>query len=231
MFSLTRFAWGALRGSSKPWGDIKAYVGTDAASGNVQFELLIREGCCPSSQVLEVGCGALHASLPLIDYLDPDRFVGIDPNEWLRASTLGREDIRRLVAEKRPLFLSGDEFDAGSTGRQFDYVLSHSVLSHCAHWQLEQFLSNVGRVLSPQGRIVASLRLAEGNEYGSSGSPDGDDSHDAEWVYPGVSWFKMETVVETAANQGLRADYRPDYTDLYTRTKPNEFHDWFVFHR
>lgn len=49
-------------------------------------------------------------------------------------------------------------------------MLSHSVLSHAAHWQLGEFLANVGVVLAPGGVILASLRLAERNAYGSAGS-------------------------------------------------------------
>jgi hypothetical protein len=44
-----------------------------------------------------------------------------------------------------------DDFDASELGIEFDLVLSHSVLSRCAYWQLEIFLRNVGKVLAPGG--------------------------------------------------------------------------------
>lgn len=181
--------------------------------------------------MLEVGCGALHASLFLIEFLDPEHFVGIDPNEWLRQTKMRKSSVRKLVEGKRPRFLTRDDFDASEAGVEFDYVLAHSVLSHAAHRQLGQFLTNVAKVLAPTGRIVASIRLAEGNDFGSPGTPDKDDSRDTEWVYPGVSWFKLSTVQAAADEVGLDVRVAPEYTALLTSRRPGEYHDWLVFTR
>jgi len=208
---------------------VERYVGTNKVSGQLQFELLKREGCGPDSKVLEVGCGCLHAGLPLIQYLRRNSYVGIDPNKWLRQRPLKKRHVRQLVKEKQVRFLSVDDFDASELGIKFDFVLSHSVLSHCAHWQLEQFLRNIGKVLAPKGRILASIRLAEGNTYGSSGSPDKEDSMHEEWQYPGASWFKLSTIAKKADEQGLTAVHIPEYTEFYTKTRPQEWHDWIVF--
>lgn len=174
--------------------DARAFVGTDQVSGQIQFELLQREGCKPGSKVLEIGCGNLHAGVPIIQFLEKGSYVGIDPNEWLRQSRMKDPSVRKLVGDKQARFLSRDDFDASSLQMKFDFVLSHSVLSHCAHWQLEQYLQNASKVLAPGGRIVASIRLAEGNAYGSTGSPDKRDSMSETWQYPGVSWFELATV-------------------------------------
>jgi cyclopropane fatty-acyl-phospholipid synthase-like methyltransferase len=209
--------------------EARRYVGTDEVSGRLQLELLKREGCRPASNVLEVGCGCLNAGLHLIRYLEPGRYAGLDPNEWLRASVLERRRVRRLVERKQARFASRTDFDASVFGVRFDRVLSHSVLSHCAHWQLEQFLRNVARVLAPGGRILASIRLAEGNPYGSAGTPGARSSRHREWQYPGVSWFALAEVVETAERCRLRAVHVPEYTRFYTATRPHEWHDWMVF--
>lgn len=211
--------------------DAKRYVGTDEVSGQLQIELLKREGCVPTSKVLEVGCGCLNMGIQLIRYLEKGNYVGIDPNEWLRETALKAHNVRQLVEEKQAKFLSVDDFDASKLGLKFDYIFSHSVLSHCAHWQLEQFLRNTAKVLAPDGRILASIRLAEGNGYGSPGAFNKNDSMHEEWQYPSVSWFKLSTVVETAEKQGLMAVHIPEYTELYTKTRPSECHDWIVFTR
>jgi cyclopropane fatty-acyl-phospholipid synthase-like methyltransferase len=179
--------------------------------------------------VLEIGCGRLHAGIPLMQYLDKGNYVGVDPNEWLRQTAIKSRQVRQVIEEKQARFLSVDDFDASELGIKFDLVLSHSVLSHCAHWQLEIFLRNVGKVLAPEGRILASIYLAEGNAYGSSGTPDKEDSMHQEWQYPGVSFFKLSTVVKTADMLGLRAVHIPEYTEFYTETRPKECHDWLLF--
>lgn len=211
--------------------EAKRYVATDEVSGRLQLELLRREGCVPASKVLEIGCGCLHLGVLLIQYLEKSNYVGIDPNEWLRQVALKKPHDRQLIKEKDARFLSVDSFDASHLGITFDFVFSHSVLSHCAHWQLEQFLRNTAKVLAPKGRIIASIRLSEGNAYGSGGSPDKEDSMDEEWRYPEITWFKLATVVRAADKQGLTVVHMPEYTMFYTITRPKEFHDWLVFHR
>lgn len=209
--------------------EARGYVGTTQASGVCQFELMKREGCVPTSRVLEVGCGVLHAGVPLMEYLDPGNYVGMDPNEWLRNLAMEDSRVRQLVASKRARFLSQSDFDASSLGMQFDLVLSHSVLSHAAHRQLEEFIRNVGKVLAPGGRILASLRLAEGNPHGSAGTPDRQDSMHETWQYPGSTWFTFATVASTADAHGLKAVHVPEYTEILTKVRWNEYHDWIVF--
>jgi SAM-dependent methyltransferase len=211
--------------------DPDCYVGTDEVSGELQFELLKREGCRPESKVLEIGCGNLHGAVPLIRYLEKGNYVGVDPNDWLRESAMKKRRIRSLVERKCARFLSVEDFDASVMGMSFDFVLSHSVLSHSAHWQLELFLRNVGKVLAPKGRILASIRLAEGNRFGSVGTPDREDSRQEEWQYPDVTWFKLSTVKETARALGLEAVHIEEYTEFYTQRRPKECHDWLVVQR
>lgn len=209
----------------------KSYVATNKVSGASQFEILKREGLKPSSKLLEIGCGCLNAGEYFIEYLDRGNYVGVDPNEWLREAAMKLRNTRRLIADKKSTFLSNDKFDASSLGINFDYIFSHSVLSHAAHWQLDQYLENSKGVLAPNGVMLASIRLAEGNSYGSGGSPNKSDSMDKEWVYPGVSWFRLSTIAEAAAKQGLKAVHKPEYTEYHIKHRPGEFHDWVVFTR
>lgn len=211
--------------------DAQRFTATDEISGRAQAEILFSEGATPDSHILEVGCGCLSAGLVLIERLNSDRYVGIEPNAWLVDASLRRREARVIAEAKRPVFLVNLDFDASSTGRTFDYVLSHSILSHAAHWQLPRFLKNVGSCLAPHGRIFASLILAEGNPYGSKGSPDGKDSLDEEWVYPGVSYFTKETVAREASEAGLQAILRHDITERHTKVRPLEVHDWYEFRR
>jgi len=205
------------------------YVATSRTSGELQLELLKLEGCSRESHVLDVGCGCLSAGVPLMRYLRRGRYVGIEPNRWLLDAALADPSVRMLVARKRPIFVERSDFDAAGIGRTYDFVLAHSILSHCAHHQLEEFVRNVSRVLRQNGRIVASIRLAEGNAYGSPGTSDRRDSRDAEWQYPGVSWFRLDTVERTAASYGLRVEVRPEYTQRFIERRPHEIHDWLVF--
>ena len=147
-----------------PLEHAQAYVGNAGhdyhMAGICQLEMLKRNGLKPNHHVLEVGCGALVAGRPLIQFLELDRYVGIEPNTWLvDAAYRHFPDMGEWFLDKRPVFLSRTDFDASETGRHFDFVISHSILSHAAHWQLPLFFARVALVLSPYGVGVISLRM------------------------------------------------------------------------
>lgn len=211
----------------RTYEEAKAFVGTNEASGHFQFDLLRLEGVVQDSKVLEIGCGCLHAGMHLIRYLKPGNYVGIEPNTWLR-ETLGLE-AQSVILDRKARFLDRGDFDASELGQQFDFIFSHSVLSHCSHNQLFQFLENTAKVLGPEGKIIASIRLAEGNPYGSPGHPQMEDSMFDEWQYPGVSFFRLETVSRAAILYKLVPMVMPHYTRRLVTVCPEEFHDWMLF--
>jgi cyclopropane fatty-acyl-phospholipid synthase-like methyltransferase len=189
--------------------------------GLLQLELLRMNECGQDSHVLEIGCGALVAGRPIIQFLKPDRYVGIEPNTWLiEAAKEGLPDTARLFAEKRPILLDNTDFDASSTGRAFDFVISHSVLSHVAAWQYPEFLENVRKSLAPCGVVLASIRFTD-----HAHRPLGDSNHQ-EWQYPGISTFSWDTARRLAVECGYDIEWRRDYREFLTRWAPNSFHDW-----
>src|SRR5258708_34882708 len=103
------------------------FTGSVPLSGKIQLELLRREGCVPESRVLDVGCGALHAGYELMQYLDAEHYVGLEPNGWLIDVGLSERPGGREIAEvKGAAFISGVwEFDSCYISR-FDFALGHS---------------------------------------------------------------------------------------------------------
>lgn len=212
------------------WTHAQAYVGngTDAyfMAGICQLELLKRNGLKPHHNVLEIGCGALVAGRPLIQFLEPDRYVGIEPNTWLVDACRNHfPDMEEILRDKKPVFLNNTEFNATEVGRKFDFVLSHSVLSHAPHWQLPQFIRAVEQSLGPYGVIVASLRM-----FDQHGKLMGDSLHE-DWQYPGATYFAEATVKLEAEQAGLVAQYMPEYRDFFTKYVPSNIHDWFRISR
>ncbi len=204
------------------------YVGnTQPSNGQMQMQLLLLEGLQPKSYVLEVDCGALVAGIPIMSFLEKGHFVGIDPNRWLIEDSLKIETNRTIVESRRPLFLFNDQFDASETKIRFDYILSHSILSHAAHWQLPLFLENCAKVLKKGGKVVVSIRLTEPNEFGSAGAPH--ETMSNEWIYPGNSFFDKATVIEEGLKWFSHVEQKKEYTKLITSTDKSAFHDWFVF--
>lgn len=198
------------------------YVGDVAsfeARGLIVRDLLIAEGMKPHHDVLELGCGALSSGQYLIDFLDPDKYIGMDPNGWLiEAGLKGIKGMKEMMV-KRPLFLFRDDFNAREAGRQYDFVVAHSILSHAAGWQLPLMLTNVRNVLNPGGKFLVSFR------QGPS------DSNALHWAYPDISWFTAKTVRRTARDIGFRTRFKREYRKLMVSFAPNDYHDWAVLER
>lgn len=213
-----------------PWRHAQVFVGNDReayfVAGICQLEILKRSGLQRHHHVLEVGCGALVGGRPVMQHLHPDRYVGIEPNTWLvEAAIQHLPDMPGTLVEKRPVFLDNLDFDASGTGRRFDFVLSHSILSHAAHHQLDQFLAALARDMALHGVALVSARLRD--EHGTL-MPD---SMFDDWQYPGVSYFTMATIADTARRHGLLAEEAPEFRSFMTRHVPSNHHDWIRIRR
>jgi cyclopropane fatty-acyl-phospholipid synthase-like methyltransferase len=205
------------------------YVGTNPNEGLAQLKLLQMEGCQLHHRVLEIGCGALVAGFPTINYLNKGCYVGIDPNKWLMDASLNLPEVRKTVESKEAKLLYNDQFD-GAEFAPYDYILSHSILSHASFDQLRLFFANVHKVLNPGGKAVVSIRLAEGNRYGSKGSEVVDEQF-TEWQYPGVSFFKRSTVIREAEAAGYKVRFEDEMIRIITSANKHSCHDWLILDR
>jgi cyclopropane fatty-acyl-phospholipid synthase-like methyltransferase len=198
--------------------EARDYVKTDDLSGVAQLALLLARGLQPHHRVLEIGCGALHLARPLVTFLDPAGYVGLDPNYWLREAAV-RDDgvLHDLLDAKGAQFSSTATFRSPDRG-PFDFVFSHSVLSHATRGQLVTYLAESVAVLKQHGLILASLNL-------------GRDTDAAEWTYPMGVWFSTETVNDAAASASLDARRSLKLEDVYQSVCPLETHNWIEFIR
>lgn len=206
-----------------------AYVGTNPKEGLAQLKVLMTEECQPGHMVLEIGCGALVAGFPTMQFLEPAHYVGVDPNAWLIDASRSIPEVESTVREQKARFLHNDCFDGRELG-PFDFILSHSILSHASMEQLKLFLDRAASQLNDGGKAVVSLRLAEGNRFGSKPSAQADDDF-SEWVYPGNSYFRRHTVFHEASERGFLVSFPEQLVEIITSTHPESFHDWVVLEK
>jgi SAM-dependent methyltransferase len=128
-----------------------------------QERFLIRDaGVAPRHRFLDIGCGPLRGGLPLIRWLDPGLYVGVD------ASLKAIEEARRQVASngletKRPVLVRSDDFGA-SQGLEgpFDFVWCFQVLYHLDDALLAMCLARIAAVLGPTGRAYGNVNTSRG---------------------------------------------------------------------
>lgn len=194
--------------------EAKSFTGNPSywgVSGEAQLQLLKDEGLKPEHHLLEVGCGSLNAGIPLIEYLDVNRYAGIEPKWELIEAT------KHLVNEnKNPIFVSNQHFDVSKIDRCYDYIIGHSVFSHAPEWQLIQCLHNLLSVIKSSTKIYFSLH------FGSS-------SGDVFWKDKGNTFYELDQIEFYAYRLGYDVLERRDIKETFMRKVPVDYHDWVQF--
>jgi len=181
------------------------------ARGEVIVSMMLENGLKSSDNVLDIGCGNLNTGAPLLKFLDRKHYVGIEPNGWLIEAALERFPE---LDGKEFAYSDTTDFDVSHLDMTFDHVVSHSVLSHAAHWQIPQAMSNVRKVVREGAVWLASIRLDQYNSF------------DKNWVYPGVSTFRLQTLQSWGHHAGWKVDHVPEYRERLINVAPNDFHNW-----
>lgn len=205
----------------------RAYVGPPAQydfMGATQFRLLTALGLREEHRVVDFGCGSLRAGKLLIQYLLPDRYWGIEPNEWLWQMALAQEVGPDIAALKRPRFGGGTDFAmAGIPDGWADVIVAQSVFSHAGASHVRRGLAAMARVLDRDGQILFTVltseaqnfaRLQRGSEFEGWKYPQCVTYLDEEieaycraaglfvqklrWFHPRQSWFRATRRAEFA---------------------------------
>lgn len=157
----------------------------------MQFNLLTALGLREEHSLLDIGCGSLRGGRLFISYLLPDRYCGLEPEEWLVEEGLKREIGHELRSIKQPAFVHNREFDFSVFDRHFDYLLAQSILSHTSKAQMRGCLTSARKVMH-EDSLFAATYVSGPEDY------EGD-----EWAYPGCCSYTPDFVRELSAACGL----------------------------
>jgi trans-aconitate methyltransferase len=110
-----------------------------------RFDELVAQGIKPSDTVVDYGCGTLRLGVRFIDYLDADRYVGLDIDDRIIAA--GRDHLRAdLVEAKRPVL---EVISPQSLARA--WIFSNGVLPHVPPDHLNAYFTNLARLVVRPG--------------------------------------------------------------------------------
>ena len=124
-----------------------------------QIDFVRGRGLLPHHRFLDLGCGTLRGGIPVIAYLDPGHYHGID----VRPEALDeahKELAEARLEHKRPVLLLGGDLDATDLGVRFDVVWAFSVLFHMDDAILAAALRFVRRHLADGGVFYANVNPA-----------------------------------------------------------------------
>jgi len=173
----------------------RAYVGPpqdyDFVAAMV-FNLLTCAGLRQNHRMLDIGCGSLRIGRLFIPYLNPENYIGVEPNRWLIEDGILNEVGRDQIRLKRPVFSYRDSLEEFAEPLQADYALAQSIFSHCGLDLIDQWLRQISQHLKPTGALFATFLIADRDFQGSG------------WVYPDCVNYRIETMVSVAATHGLK---------------------------
>jgi cyclopropane fatty-acyl-phospholipid synthase-like methyltransferase len=117
------------------------------ASAHRTFERLLAYGIRPDDTVVDYGCGTLRLGALFIEYLEADRYIGLDIDRRILAA--GREQLAGDVVEtKRPtLEVISQESLARVAARSPRWVCSKGVLQHVPPEELDDYFASLSPLI------------------------------------------------------------------------------------
>ena len=170
--------------------------------GDLQFEFLKRNRLAPHHRLIDIGCGALRCGIPIIRYLDCGNYFGLDINSSL-IEAARFELASEGLTHKHPHLLVNEKFDFARFGVHFDFAIAQSVFTHLDTKLISQCLSELHKVLKPDGKFFATFFRAPSAEHTApiSHQPDGVVTNfDADPFH-----FSFSELDRIAANAGFSA--------------------------
>lgn len=154
---------------------------------------LQRYGLKDDDLCVEFGCGSLWAAEPVIAWLPPDKFVGLDVTDAFFRLGLARLGTT-LVVEKRPrcLVISAEVL-AAIEHEKPDFVFARKVMIHVPVHELADFLARICGLVGPTTTAVLEMPPTE-----------------ATWQHNKRSWIYCLDDVAARLPSGFAATQGPD---------------------
>lgn len=124
-----------------------------------QFALIQSLGLKPKSKLLEIGCGPLTLGIPVIGYLDPGGYVGVDvrpevaDQAWIQIGKHG-------LSAKNPRLVISSDFASKEISEAFDFVWSFSVMYHLTDELVARLFEVVAARLKAEGRFFGQINTS-----------------------------------------------------------------------
>lgn len=125
-----------------------------------QLDFLRDQGLEADHYLLDVGCGTLRGGAPLIAYLDPGRYYGIEKRPEVLAEGIEELETHGLQ-DREPVLVTAPGPSDVSFPVAFDVAWAYSVLFHLEDPELRECLSFVRRHLVEDGTFFANVEAGD----------------------------------------------------------------------
>jgi len=150
-------------------GPVRAF---ESAAADCRSQLLAWNALAPEGRIVDLGCGPGAMALALAGDLAPGaRYVGIDVHApsvaWCRRRFAGdarfRFELSDVVSAYGPGGVALADYRLPIEDGWSDLVLAKSLFTHLSESEAGRHLSEISRVLAPEGRALVTAFLFGGN--------------------------------------------------------------------
>ncbi len=130
-----------------------------------QLAFLREHGLLPEHYLLDIGCGTLRGGIPLIAYLAPKHYFGVDSRADIINEAFNELESAQL-ATKQPTLLATKSLTNITLPHSVDVVWAFSVLIHMTDVTLTDCFHLVASVLTAGGMFYANVNIGPHGESG-----------------------------------------------------------------
>ena len=126
------------------------------------LEFLLKHGLKPGDLTIDYGCGSLRLAAPLIGFLEPGKYWGMDlAQDFL---DLGRAHLSPELAQaKRPrLDVIGDDVILRARSEAPRYIISWHVCSKVPENRFDAYIGNIAAMMTPGATALVHFPEAAG---------------------------------------------------------------------
>lgn len=156
-----------------------------------QIAFLRERGLQPQHRLLDIGCGTLRGGVPLIDYLEPGHYCGLEAREEVLEE--GRAELQEAgLTAKAPILICSQDITQASVDMSFDFAWAFSVLIHMSDDISGNTLDFVAAHLTDAGVFYANVNVGVRAEGAWQGFP--------------VVWRSLAFYEEACSTRGLQLE-------------------------
>lgn len=135
-------------------------------TAKVQLNYMKMKGLQPHHRLLEYGAGVLRAGVLFIEYLDRDKYTGVDISALRLQKGIALANERGIPRDRYRIEVLSHARATELDDSQFDYIWSHDVFCHMPLDEDEACLIALKPHLAPGGKIFITYSRAD--EYKTS---------------------------------------------------------------
>lgn len=172
--------------------------------GELQFDFLLDRSLQPDMRVLDIGCGCFRCGVPLLHYLNPGCYYGMDISQEIMDVGYAMEVVAEGLESKLPRenLLCDANFKVDHFGVKFDVVLAQSLFTHLPLNHFRLCMAKLVNTVNVGGSVYATAFLCpDGHDWsepyvhprgGITTRPANDPYHyrlaDFEYCLRGMPW-------------------------------------------